>query len=62
MTLDLPDALMLRSVHQANPNTIVQVGTQMTRLPKYPAARQAIKDGDAATADDRANNVWSPRR
>jgi len=45
MTLDLPDALMLRSVQQANPNTIVQVGTQMTRLPKYPAARQAIKDG-----------------
>ncbi|MFO0872576.1 MAG: Gfo/Idh/MocA family oxidoreductase [Phycisphaerales bacterium] len=45
MTLNLPDALFLRSVAMANPDTIVQVGTQMTRLPKYPAARQAIKDG-----------------
>lgn len=45
MTLNLPDALYLRSVAQANPDVIVQIGTQMTRLPKYTAARQAIKDG-----------------
>jgi predicted dehydrogenase len=45
MTLDLPDALALRAVQMANPDVILQVGTQMTRLPKYPAARKMIKDG-----------------
>ncbi|MCA9284945.1 MAG: Gfo/Idh/MocA family oxidoreductase [Phycisphaerales bacterium] len=53
MTLDLPMALYLRSVQQANPEIIVQVGTQMTRLPKYPAARQMVKDGKIGTP------VWS---
>src|SRR5690606_7951868 len=53
MTLDLPDALELRAVHQANPDIIVQVGTQMTRLPKYPAARQLIREGVIGTP------VWS---
>ncbi|HMN94959.1 MAG TPA: Gfo/Idh/MocA family oxidoreductase [Phycisphaerales bacterium] len=45
MTLDLPDALALWQVAQANPDVILQVGTQMTQLPKYAAARRLIKEG-----------------
>ncbi len=53
MTLDLPDALRLHAVANAHPDIILQVGTQMTRLPRYAAARKAIADGMIGTP------VWS---
>jgi predicted dehydrogenase len=45
MTLTLDDALELRRHVNANPHLMFQVGTQMMRLPRYHAARQAIRDG-----------------
>jgi predicted dehydrogenase len=45
MTLRLDEALRLRRVALANPDLRLQVGTQMTNLPKYHAARQLIADG-----------------
>jgi len=53
MTLDLPGALFLRSVALANPKVIVQVGTQMTQLPKYRVAREMIRKGEIGVP------VWS---
>lgn len=53
MTLDLPQAMELRRVVLNHPERIFQVGTQMMMLPKYQAARQAIKDGKIGTP------VWS---
>lgn len=45
MCLNLADALALHEVAKAHPKVIAQVGTQMTRIPKYHAARKMIKDG-----------------
>ncbi|MCA3004119.1 MAG: Gfo/Idh/MocA family oxidoreductase [Planctomycetaceae bacterium] len=45
MTLNLPDALALRAVALANPDIRLQVGTQMTNLPKYHEARKVIQSG-----------------
>lgn len=45
MTLTLDDALELRKHVRANPQIMFQVGTQMTRLPRYHAAREVIRDG-----------------
>jgi predicted dehydrogenase len=45
MTLDLADALRLRRVVQANPDSILQVGTQKIMLPKFQAARKIIAEG-----------------
>lgn len=45
MTLHLDEALNLYKVIQNNPNMIVQVGTQMMRLPRYHEARKLIRDG-----------------
>ncbi len=45
MTLRLDEALRLRRVAQANPDLRLQVGTQMTNLPRYHAARKMIQDG-----------------
>ncbi len=45
MCLNLGDALALYEVARSNPKVIAQVGTQMTRVPKYHAARKMIKDG-----------------
>jgi predicted dehydrogenase len=45
MTLRLDEALRLRKIVLANPDLRLQVGTQMTNLPKYHAARQMIADG-----------------
>ncbi len=45
MTLRLPAALRLREVARANPQVIVQVGTQYVMYPSYHAARQLIADG-----------------
>ncbi len=45
MTFQLDEALRLRRVVLANPDLRLQVGTQMTNLPKYHAARQMIADG-----------------
>lgn len=50
MTLNLADALALYRVAESHPKVIAQVGTQMTRLPKYHAARKMIKDGTIGTA------------
>lgn len=49
MTLDLPDALALYRVAQANPHVIAQVGTQKTRMPKYLEARKLISSGMLGT-------------
>lgn len=49
MTLHLNEALRLRRVVQANPDLRLQVGTQMTNLPKYHAARKMIADGTIGT-------------
>lgn len=53
LTLTLDQAMDLRKVVLDRPDQIFQVGTQMMMLPKYRAARQAIKDGKIGTA------VWS---
>ena len=53
MTLDLPDALFLRSVALANPGVVLQIGTQMTQLPKYKVAREMIRNGEIGVP------VWS---
>jgi len=45
MTLNLEQAVALYNVANKHPNVIAQVGTQMTRLPKYYAAQKLIKDG-----------------
>ena len=45
MTLRLEQAMDLRKVVLAHPDQIFQVGTQMMMLPKYTAARDAIKAG-----------------
>lgn len=45
MCLNLADALALHRVAEANPDIIAQVGTQMTRLPKYLEAQKMIKSG-----------------
>jgi predicted dehydrogenase len=53
MTLELDEGLQVRKAVLAHPDQIFQVGTQMIMLPKYQAARQAIKDGKIGPA------VWS---
>lgn len=45
VTLRLDEAIRLRKVVLANPDLRLQVGTQMTNLPKFHAARQLIADG-----------------
>ncbi|MCA9305275.1 MAG: Gfo/Idh/MocA family oxidoreductase [Phycisphaerales bacterium] len=45
MTLNLDDALRLYKVVKANPDIILQVGTQMMQLPKYKAAQRLIAEG-----------------
>ncbi|MCA9312232.1 MAG: Gfo/Idh/MocA family oxidoreductase [Phycisphaerales bacterium] len=45
MTLRLQEAVRLYRVANANPDIILQVGTQMIMLPKYKAARDLIKEG-----------------
>ncbi len=45
MTLRLPEALRLRQVAAANPEVIVQVGTQFLMHEKYHVARQWIAEG-----------------
>ncbi|GAB4108157.1 MAG: Gfo/Idh/MocA family oxidoreductase [Phycisphaeraceae bacterium] len=45
MTLRLPEALHLRKVVQANPDILVQVGTQQMMRPKFDAAKELIAKG-----------------
>lgn len=45
MTLNLVDALALHKVVMANPEMRLQVGTQMTNLPKYHEAKKVIDAG-----------------
>lgn len=45
MTLNLGMAMDLHHVAQANPDIIVQVGAQKTRLPNYHEARKLIQSG-----------------
>lgn len=45
MTLDLTGAVKLHDVARANPDIIVQVGTQKMALPTYHEARKWIKEG-----------------
>jgi len=45
MTLRLPEAVRLRRVMQANPDMLLQVGTQKMQLPKFQAAQKMIADG-----------------
>ena len=45
MTLRLPEALLMRQAVHANPDMIVQVGTQYMMQPKYGAARKLIAEG-----------------
>ncbi|HYE02368.1 MAG TPA: Gfo/Idh/MocA family oxidoreductase, partial [Phycisphaerales bacterium] len=45
MTLDLPDALRLRRAALANPEVMVQVGTQQMQVPKWHEARKLIAEG-----------------
>ena len=42
MTLRLPEALRLRQVILANPDMLIQIGTQKIMLPKYKAAQEMI--------------------
>lgn len=44
MTLNLDDAMRLRKVLEANPQMILQVGTQKIMLPKYVKAMELIAD------------------
>jgi predicted dehydrogenase len=46
MTLNLPDAMRLRAVVKANPDLILQVGTQYAAQPKYLEAKKLIESGD----------------
>ncbi len=45
MTLRLDEALRLRRVILANPDQLLQVGTQKMQLPKYQAAQKMIAEG-----------------
>jgi predicted dehydrogenase len=45
MTLRLEEALRLREVQLANPDILLQVGTQMMQLPRYQAAKKLIAEG-----------------
>ncbi len=45
MTLRLRDALRVRQAVAANPDLIVQIGTQQMMRPKFTAARKLIADG-----------------
>lgn len=45
MTLNLADALRLLAMQKANPDIIVQIGTQQTNLPKFHEARKLIQSG-----------------
>ena len=45
MTLRLDDALHLREVQNANPDILVQVGTQKMMLPKYNEAQRLLNEG-----------------
>lgn len=45
MTYDLKDGVQLFKVCKDNPQRILQVGTQMTQLPKYAEARKMIAQG-----------------
>ncbi len=45
MTLRLPEALHMRQVVKANPDIIVQVGTQQMMRPKFIAARKLLEEG-----------------
>lgn len=45
MTLRLPEALHMRQVVKANPDIIVQVGTQQMMRPKYIAAKKLLAEG-----------------
>jgi len=45
MTLRLPEALRLRQVVLANPDILLQVGTQKIMLPKYKAAEAMVARG-----------------
>ena len=45
MTLRLGEALRLREIVKANPDLRLQVGTQMTNLPKYHEAKKAVTAG-----------------
>lgn len=45
MTLGLDEALRVREVALANPDLRLQVGTQMTNLPRFHAARKALDEG-----------------
>ncbi|MFG0292547.1 MAG: Gfo/Idh/MocA family protein [Phycisphaerales bacterium JB050] len=53
MTLELWQAMDVREAVLKHPERIFQVGTQMIMLPKYKAAREAIKQGKIGPA------VWS---
>jgi len=53
MTLKLDDALRLRKVVHANPNMVLQVGTQYAALPKYREAKKVIESGELGPA------LWS---
>lgn len=45
MTLRLEEALRLREVQLANPDILLQVGTQMMQLPRYQEAKKLIAEG-----------------
>jgi len=53
MTLKLDEALRLRELVKANPDLRLQVGTQMTNMPKFHRAREVIAAGTIGTP------VWS---
>ncbi|MFO0831711.1 MAG: Gfo/Idh/MocA family oxidoreductase [Phycisphaerales bacterium] len=50
MTLHLEDALKLWDTERAHPGVVAQVGTQMTRMPKFHEARKLIQSGAIGTA------------
>ncbi len=49
MTLRLDEALRLYEVARANPDVIVQVGTQAIQMPKYREARKVVESGKIGT-------------
>lgn len=49
MTLRLNEALRLYEVQKANPDVILQVGTQAIQLPKYREARKLVAAGEIGT-------------
>lgn len=53
MTIDLKDALRMREVCRANPDMIMQVGTQYAALPKFAEAKKLIESGELGPA------LWS---